>query len=254
MDLFLEKLSLLYDPREARAIVRRYVEDTGFVGDALPEAVQKRLLAGEPVQYIVGSTEFYGRSFEVSPAVLIPRGETEELVRLVVDDLGVDFSGTVMDIGTGSGAIAVSLAAELRDAKVAACDVSEEALIVAVKNAKKNNVSIYFQQIDILNSAFLSADVVVSNPPYVTGAERNLMHPNVVEFEPPVALWVDDADPLVFYREIVRRTVCNVIYFEINERFGAETAALVRSAGFDRVDVVQDLHGKDRICRGIRQK
>ena len=252
MELFLEKLSTLYDPREARAVVRRYLEDTG--AQELPDEVQKRLLAGEPVQYIVGTTEFYGRTFEVSPAVLIPRGETEELVRLVVDDLGRDFAGTIMDIGTGSGAIAATLAAELPRSKAMACDVSADALRIAAKNAKRNNVKLYFLQINILNSGVLTADVVVSNPPYVTRSEREFMHRNVLEFEPDLALWVEDDDPLVFYREIVLRTKCNKIYFEINERFGAEIAALVRAAGFDRVDVVQDLHGKDRICRGIRTK
>lgn len=254
MDSFLVKLSLLYDPREARAIVRRYMEDTGFEGEELPLSVQERLLAGEPVQYIIGSTEFYGRTFVVSPSVLIPRGETEELVRLVVEDLGRDFSGTIMDIGTGSGAIAVSLASELPLANVSACDVSVEALEIAAKNAETNNVCIDFQQIDILNSGVLSFDVVVSNPPYVTMAERGLMHQNVVAFEPSLALWVEDEDPLLFYREIACKTKCNKLYFEINERFGAETAALVRAGGFDRVDVVQDLHGKDRICRAIRQE
>lgn len=253
MDSFLEKLSSLYDPREARAIVRRYVEETGAADGVLPVAVRERLLAGEPVQYIVGSTEFYGRTFVVSPSVLIPRGETEELVRLVVEDLGRNFSGTIMDIGTGSGAIAVSLAGELPRSKVCGCDISADALAIAAKNAALNNVSVYFRQIDILNSGGVSVDVVVSNPPYIIRAERVLMHHNVVGFEPDLALWVDDDDPLVFYREIVRRTQCKMIYFEINEQFGAEIATLVRDAGFDRVDVVQDLHGKDRICRAIHQ-
>lgn len=241
---FLEKLSQIYDPREAGAIVSYYVSECGeFTHD-----VEDRLLNGEPVQYIIGYTEFYGRRFYVDPSVLIPRGETEELVRLVVNDLGRDFSGTIIDIGTGSGVVAISLAVELPRAQITALDISEQALNIAAKNAKINNVKLDLICQNILNVDSLRYDVVVSNPPYITRAERQFMHRNVLDFEPELALFVEDDDPLVFYRNIAQKSMCNKIYFEINEQFGVRTVELLETCGFIHAKVIKDIHDRDRIC------
>lgn len=244
MATFIDKLSQIYDPREAKAIVSLYEQECG----ELTSQVEERLLNGEPVQYIIGATEFYGRRFEVNSSVLIPRGETEELVRLVINDLGRNFSGTIIDIGTGSGIIAITLAAELPQSKVVAVDISAEALVVTNKNAIINSVKLILKQIDILNSAPLVADVVVSNPPYITGAEKQFMHRNVLDFEPDLALFVDDQDPLVFYREIASRCVCNKIYFEINEQFGDQMRKMLETNHYTDVKVLKDIHDRDRIC------
>lgn len=241
---FLEKLSQIYDPREAGAIVSYYVSECGeFTHD-----VEDRLLNGEPVQYIIGYTEFYGRRFYVDPSVLIPRGETEELVRLVVNDLGRDFSGTIIDIGTGSGVVAISLAVELPRAQITALDISEQALNIAAKNAKINNVKLDLICQNILNVDSLRYDVVVSNPPYITRAERQFMHRNVLGFEPELALFVEDDDPLIFYRNIAQKSMCNKIYLEINEQFGVQTVELLETCGFIHAKVIKDIHDRDRIC------
>lgn len=241
---FLEKLSQIYDPREAGAIVSYYVSECG----ELTHDVEDRLLKGEPVQYIIGYTEFYGRRFYVDPSVLIPRGETEELVRLVVNDLGRDFSGTIIDIGTGSGVVAISLAVELPRAQITALDISEQALNIAAKNAKLNNVKLDLICQNILNVGSLRYDVVVSNPPYITKVERQFMHRNVLDFEPELALFVENDDPLIFYRNIAQKSMCNKIYFEINEQFGAQTVELLEMCGFIHAKVIKDIHDRDRIC------
>lgn len=241
---FLEKLSQIYDPREAGAIVSYYMSECG----ELTHDVEDRLLNGEPVQYIIGYTEFYGRRFYVDPSVLIPRGETEELVRLVVNDLGRDFSGTIIDIGSGSGAIAVSLALELPRAQITALDISEQVLNITAKNAKINNVKLDLICQNILNAGSLKYDVVVTNPPYITKAERQFMHRNVLGFEPELALFVEDDDPLIFYRNIAQKSMCNKIYLEINEQFGVQTVELLETCGFIHAKVIKDIHDRDRIC------
>ncbi|MEG2606721.1 MAG: peptide chain release factor N(5)-glutamine methyltransferase [Mucinivorans sp.] len=247
---FLDKLSHLYSPREAAAIVRRYTEDCG----ELTSEVENRLLNGEPVQYIIGSTDFYGRRFAVTPSVLIPRGETEELVRFIVNDLGRNFAGSIVDIGTGSGAIAITLALELPLARLSALDISSEALLVATNNAKQNNVNVNFSQVDILTCPPFAGDIVVSNPPYVTGDERQSMHINVLDHEPSLALFVPSDDPLLFYRKIATNTICNKIYFEINERFGPQMKDLLEGLGYLNVKIIKDLNGRDRICTAHREK
>lgn len=241
---FLDKLSKIYDPREAAAIVSYYCAECG----ELTQVVEERLLNGEPVQYIIGYTEFYGRRFYVDPSVLIPRGETEELVRLVASDLDRNFSGTILDIGTGSGIIAVSLALELPRAKVTAIDVSNEALKITAKNANINNAKIDLIQQSILEDRSFVYDVIVSNPPYVTMAERQFMHRNVLDFEPELALFVEDDDPLIYYRNIAQKAQCNKIYFEINEQFAEQTIELLKTCGFTHIKVIKDIHDRDRIC------
>lgn len=241
---FLDKLSQIYDPREAAAIVSYYRAECG----ELTRDVEDRLLNGEPVQYIIGYTEFYGRRFYVDSSVLIPRGETEELVRLVVNDLGRNFSGTIIDIGTGTGAIGISLALELPHSKLTALDISGDALKIAAKNIKINKSKVDLICQNILSVDSFKYDVVVSNPPYITRAERQLMHRNVLDFEPELALFVENDDPLVFYRNIARKSICNKIYLEINEQFGVQTAELLETCGFSHAKVIKDIHDRDRIC------
>lgn len=247
---FFEKLSQIYGSREARAIISRYQEDCG----ALDDLSEHRLLCGEPVQYIIGWTEFYGRRFLVNHDVLIPRGETEELVRMVERSLGRDFSGTILDIGTGSGAIAVSLALELPLSRVRAVDISTQAIDVARSNAMALGAKVDFMQCDILESESLTADIVVSNPPYVTPAEKACMATNVLDFEPHLALFVDQDDPLIFYREIASRVDCRQIFFEINEMFGAQMVDLMESLGYQGVEILKDIHDRDRICKAVKPK
>lgn len=245
---FQAKLAQIYGEREARAIVDLYRSSCG----ELTDDVCRRLLACEPVQYVIGDAHFYGRQFDVTPSVLIPRGETEELVRKVIVALGRDFDGSIIDVGTGSGAIAVTLALELPKAKVTAIDICECALGVARRNAEKLRAEVEFVCQDVLNAPYFTHDVVVSNPPYVTNSERDVMASNVLDFEPHKALFVDDEDPLLFYREIARRAQ-GLLFFEINAQFGDQTAEMLNKLGYTDVKVERDIHDRDRICTARRK-
>lgn len=226
----------------------------------------KRLEVHEPLQYITGKTEFFGLPFFVNPDVLIPRPETEELVAWILEDVSLSSARSteplkILDIGTGSGCIAISLAEKLPDAEVFALDLSEKALAVAKKNAEANSVSVNFIQTDILKAESLpgSFDIIVSNPPYVRELEKSRMHSNVVDNEPHLALFVEDEDPLLFYRKIALLAKDNfktggLVYFEINEYLGEETANLLKSSGFSEVILRQDIFGKDRMLKGIRHE
>jgi|WetSurMetagenome_2_1015567.scaffolds.fasta_scaffold277960_1 release factor glutamine methyltransferase len=224
-----------------------------------------RLAQKEPIQYILGETEFYGLSFKVEAGVLIPRPETEELVDLIVQDArskAMKKPIRILDIGTGSGCIAVSLAKAVPKAIVSAWEISSEALKIATENSKRNNVLIDFRLLDVLGfepaadeeAAF---DVVVSNPPYVCQSEKAGMEENVLDHEPHVALFVRDEDPLQFYREITELALQILkpggsLYFEINSRMGQETHSLIKSYPFEEVQLYQDISGKDRIIRAHR--
>ncbi len=216
-----------------------------------------RLNQSEPLQYILGRTEFYGLPFDVNPSVLIPRPETEELVHLILSEHKNTNPLSILDIGTGSGCIAISLKKNLPHALVTALDVSEAALRTAKKNAVLNQAEIDFIQKDILTSTteIPKTSIIVSNPPYVTNAEKVLMHENVLGHEPSLALFVEDHDPLIFYRTITEKArefllPNGKLYFEINEQFGKETAALLMAAGFVNVKIMKDLHDKDRMVCG----
>jgi release factor glutamine methyltransferase len=217
----------------------------------------ERLKNGEPVQYITGSTEFYGLPFRVDRRVLIPRPETEELVDWIIRE-NKDLPVRILDLGTGSGCIAVSLATKLTGARVSACDVSEDALNMAFTNAEINRASIRFFTRNLLDHTVIlpeKYEVIVSNPPYVRQGERNLMRRNVLAFEPELALFVPDADPLLYYRNIAllgRKYLQDggKLYLEINENYPAEIARLLEIAGFFGIEVRQDLNGKARMVRG----
>lgn len=221
----------------------------------------------KPIQYILGETEFYGLPFKVNENVLIPRPETEELVDLIIRSVtasAVEKSIKILDIGTGSGCIAISLAKNLPKAEVYALDVSNEALTMAKENAKGNNVDITFIEASILeesnwdlffeNTKF---DVIVSNPPYVRELEKQEIQPNVLDNEPHLALFVEDNNPLIFYKAITDFAVKKLkpngkLYFEINEYLGEETKQLLVDANFEAVELLKDLNGNDRMLKGVK--
>lgn len=216
------------------------------------EDILQRLSRFEPLQYIEGRTLFLGREFGVAPGVLIPRPETEELVELMLKELPAD--ARILDVGTGSGCIAISLAKELPDALVTAWDVSPEALSVARANARKLQADVRFVECDVLACQVDEVglyDVIVSNPPYVTEAEKADMEPNVLQWEPSLALFVPDDDPLRFYRRIAvlgrdMLTDGGRLYFEINRAYGREMVEMLRTMGYVRVRVEKDLSQNDR--------
>ncbi|MFT7035289.1 MAG: release factor glutamine methyltransferase [Cyclobacteriaceae bacterium] len=217
----------------------------------------ERLLKNEPIQHIFGEAEFYGRKFKVNGDVLIPRQETEELIQLIVDDNELEVP-KILDIGTGSGCIACSLALEVKSAQVQAIDISEEALITAQRNADLLNAKVSFLKIDILKDSIplKEFDIIVSNPPYVLDSERALMHKNVVDYDPGLALFVPDNDPLLFYKAIgdISRQLLRSggkLYFEINEKFGVAVAQSLNELGYNQIKIHQDLNGKDRFVIGI---
>ena len=221
------------------------------------ETVLSELKKEKPIQYILGETEFYGLRFRVNENTLIPRPETEELVELIISDNQMTKntnSFTILDIGTGSGCIAISLAKNLSNAKVSAIDVSEKALEMAKKNAEINEVNVNFILADVLKLSTLQEkyDVIVSNPPYVRNLEKHEIKPNVLEFEPHLALFVEDDDALIFYRKIAELALKNVsengkLYFEINQYLGKETVELLENLGFKNVKLIKDIYENDRM-------
>lgn len=221
------------------------------------ESIVARLKKNEPLQYILGEARFFGRVFRVAPGVLIPRPETEELVQLIIDEVAA--GSRILDIGTGSGCIAVSLSKELPEAEVTAWDVSEEALAIARANNKKLSARVVFREQDLFSEVMpgQTFDVIVSNPPYVTEKEKREMSPNVLDWEPSLALFVPDDDPLRFYRRIARlgRQLLapqGRLYFEINRAYGDETAAMLRRLDYQEVRVLKDMSGNNRIVTAIR--
>jgi len=223
----------------------------------LPQALKldfERLKAGEPIQYIFGKGPFYGRDFLVNEHTLIPRNETEELVHLIIKE-NSQAGLKILDIGTGTGCIPISLDLEMKSPEVYGIDISEKALEVARKNGEllKSNVS--FLKCDILNEMpnVRELDILVSNPPYVPEGEKSEMHRNVLDFEPELALFVPDLDPLLFYRVIGEKgkqllKPGGKLYFEIHEKFGSGVAELLTRLGYQEVKVIKDLNGKERIA------
>lgn len=217
----------------------------------------KDLKAEKPIQYILGKTEFFGFDFKVNEHTLIPRPETEELVKWVIDNENSTSPLQILDIGTGSGCIAISIAKQLPEAKVMGVDISAKALQIARLNNENLNASVIFELMDILNppKTFASTfDIIVSNPPYVLETEKTLMKKNVLEFEPHQALFVKDSDPLLFYRKILdfaqNHLVSNgKIYFEINEKLGTELSVLLKEFNYRQIEIKNDLFDKPRmIC------
>lgn len=217
------------------------------------------LKTGKPVQYVLGETSFYDCTIKLNSSVLIPRQETEELVHLIITE-NKNFKGEIFDFGTGSGCIAIALAANLKSANLTGIDISPEALSLASGNAILNNVNITFKQADIMDfntDNFSKAEIIVSNPPYIRQSEKNLMNSNVLDFEPHSALFVEDPDPLIFYREILKIAE-NIllpggrIYFEINEAMGRQMNDLMAEFNYKSVGIVKDINGKERFAKGTK--
>lgn len=222
------------------------------------EGYLKDLSKGRPVQYVLGEAWFYGLQLAVNEAVLIPRPETEELVDWIVKDVKKGNSGTkrILDIGTGSGCIALGIKKGLPGAEVVGMDLSVEALEVAKQNAASNSLAVQWVEDSILNphQELGTFDIIVSNPPYITAAEKDQMLPHVLDFEPHLALFVYDQDPLLFYKAIYKysKTHLNAggaLYFEINEQMGGELKRWCLEQGASEVEIKKDMQGKERMVR-----
>jgi release factor glutamine methyltransferase len=272
-----QQINGVYDINETEAITLLVIAEVTGMSRASIKAFPEReltteqserikyilteLKTGKPVQYIFGVTEFYGLPFKVNSYVLIPRPETEELVKWILEGERLEVKGerfSLLDIGTGSGCIAISLKKNLRDADVSAIDISEGALQTAKENAVLNEVNVNFIQADILNinptNEGVQYAVIVSNPPYVTLDDKKQMHSNVTDFEPHTALFVPEHDPLIFYRAIADFALNNLIaggllYFEINENLGKETVELLADKGFKNIELKKDMSGRDRMIK-----
>lgn len=269
------ELSAVMDAGESQAVARMMMKhymnydpvDIILRGDSVlpdfvPEKIESalaRLKRNEPIQHVLGKAYFCGRDFTVTRHTLIPRPETEQLVDMIVDENKAS-DLQVLDIGTGSGCIAISLALAMKFARVTAIDISAEALAVAETNAKDNKAKVDFIQTDALHLADLGCeplDIVVSNPPYVCDSEKSFMEPNVLDYEPHAALFVPDDDPLRFYNSIARYALRALkpggrLYFEINRQFGNETVALLTRLGYENVVVTRDSFGNNRFVSATR--
>jgi release factor glutamine methyltransferase len=274
-DYFIQELTPLYDVGEAESFFYLTLEakhqlkrvdlalqpDLAFsefeleIWSSILEQLKKEI----PVQYILGVTHFYGLEFEVNSAVLIPRPETEELVDWIIQNSKLKAQNSklkILDIGTGSGCIAIALAKNLPNAQVFALDVSEKALATAKKNAEKNQVQLTFIHQSILETVDLAQefDIIVSNPPYVRELEKQEIKKNVLDNEPHLALFVEDNDALIFYRKIAQLAQKNLnpkgqLYFEINQYLGQEMLDLLRGMGFKNCELRQDIYGNDRMIQ-----
>lgn len=263
---FWQPLTALYDKGEAQAVARLVMEQRfgltwtdvlcGQTGDeATMRQLQQQLLSGTPVQYVLGEAEFGGRTFKVTPAVLIPRPETYGLCQWVAADCrAAEADGSrILDIGTGSGCIAITIALNNPTAQVTAWDISDGALETARRNAQRQKVQVNFRQQDALTPPNDNEkwDAIVSNPPYICRQEQKDMERNVLDYEPHLALFVPDDDPLLFYRGIARYAIRalkprGMLYFEINPLYAEPLRRLLQTIGFQQVEVHQDDDGKDR--------
>ncbi|HMG08977.1 MAG TPA: peptide chain release factor N(5)-glutamine methyltransferase [Mucilaginibacter sp.] len=285
-----KQLNKVYETKEIQAITLLAISEISGLSKASIKAFPERELSneqtqklkntltqlqtGEPIQYILGITEFYGLPFKVNPSVLIPRPETEELAEWILSSIGerqkvkgerlAQFAGGVLDIGTGSGCIAISLKKNLPQAQVSAIDISERALQTAKENSILNDVAVNFIHADILNlqpeprypNLATAYQIIVSNPPYVTLDDKKQMHTNVTNFEPHAALFVPEHDPLIFYKAIADFARLNLapnglLFFEINERYGQETVKLLKDKGFISTELRKDMSGRDRMIKAI---
>lgn len=270
---FIQKLSNFYNSTEIEAFLKLILEDLWNIKtkdiiskeiyfeqlkikqiDNIIEPLQRY----KPIQYILGRTYFYNSYIQVNENVLIPRPETEELVEIVLKDNTFD-KANLIDVCTGSGCIAISIAKE-RNWQIYAVDISPQSIEIAQKNAISNNVQIYFEQLDFLNTGNWKTfenqkfDIIVSNPPYVLNSQKNQIQKNVLDYEPHMALFVEDNQPLVFYTALASfaKKFLNkngVVYAEINENFGNQTANLFKSLGFSNTEVLKDFRQKQRFIR-----
>ncbi|EWH13507.1 N5-glutamine S-adenosyl-L-methionine-dependent methyltransferase [Cellulophaga geojensis KL-A] len=245
--LKLERFVLALEPNY---VVTKDEESTLFL-------VVDKLKKHIPIQYILGAAHFMGLDFNVNTNVLIPRPETEELVSWILNEVNVSQEITILDIGTGSGCIAITLAKNLPKAKVFALDISKEAILVAKSNAEANNVTVTFLEQNILEEPSLKQkfNIIVSNPPYVRDLEKKEMSANVLEHEPNLALFVSDNNPLVFYKAITNFSVNHLrengkLFFEINQYLGEQTKELLVGLNYINIKLKKDMYGNDRMLKG----
>ena len=260
-----KRLEKVYEKREADNITYLLLEDVFGIkkadvlleeekiinGDLLNQSVT-RLLQNEPIQYVTGFADFYGRRFRIQTGALIPRPETEELCKLIILENDLN-KPRIMDIGAGSGCIAITLALEL-NVMVFATELSDKALEVARENSNYLKAKVDLQKSDAINEELpqKELDILVSNPPYIPSIDKADMHENVLKYEPELALFVSDSDPLIFYREIAEKGLDSLnpegkLYFEIHERYGNEIAELLSEMGYSKVHIHKDMQGKDRM-------
>ena len=277
------RLTHIYDAGEAKAIVR-WVLDVRFglswtdilCGKVTElsahdqtelEKIMQRLEKGEPVQYIIGVADFCGRQFQVAPGVLIPRPETAELCRMIIAESaqkGQSPLCDILDIGTGSGCIAITLALEMPEAKVTAWDISDDALRIASENAKQLGASVTFEHHDVLDSSLFTLhsslplwDLIVSNPPYICNKEADGMAQNVLDYEPHLALFVPDDDPLLFYRTIAQYATKALkpqgsLFFEINPLYASSLSQLLSTMSCYDIEILPDQFGKQRFLKATK--
>lgn len=273
---FWKPLTAVYDTGEAKAVARMVLE-VGFgltiaevlcgkvdqlssTEEAVLQQMQHKLLLGEPVQYVLGVADFGPHQFAVSRDVLIPRPETYELCQWCLPPTPSSWQGTILDIGTGSGCIACTLASELPEAKVSAWDISSEALTIASQNAKRIGVHVSFERRDILlhpYNEFARWDIIVSNPPYICEHEASDMHPRVLDYEPETALFVPDDDPMMFYLPISKYAQSTLrpggqLFFEVNPLYEDQIEDILLGLGFDDIVLREDQFGKPRFLRATR--
>ena len=271
-------LQPLYDAQETDAIVLTVLKEVTGQSNAYLKAfpeyeitadmqtklkqILDQLITGKPLQYVLGHTEFYGLPFKVNPSVLIPRPETEELVDWVLNSNLPPSAINILDIGTGSGCIAISLKKNLPNAPVWAMDISATALKTAKENAELNSVNVNFIEADVLNSTQIfnllpsTFNLLISNPPYVTPTDKQLMHTNVTDFEPHSALFVSQEDPLLFYKAIADLAIEKLVkggllFFEINESYGNEMLSMLTNKGFKEIELRKDMSGRDRMIKAV---
>ena len=270
-----EGLANIYSDGEIKALTRIIATEllgvsqmTYFLKDdisltaelqALLDNAIERLKKQEPIQYILGYSDFCGLRFKVTPATLIPRPETSELVEWITSEATGPES--ILDIGTGSGCIAVSLAHKLSQSKVTAWDISNDALAVAAENCNANGCNVAFELVDILahQPGGELFDIIVSNPPYIKENEKESMHANVLDWEPHTALFVPDSDPLLFYRTIAKKGLTLLkpggrLYFEINRAHGKETMDMLAALGYTHIELRKDFAENDRMIRAVKPK
>ena len=275
-NIFFQKLSSLYDEKEIESFFYIILEKNHQLkridlalnptlamddNQSLQwDFIAEELKTQKPIQYILGETFFYGLRFEVDENTLIPRPETEELIALILSNYQIETSGNpkILDIGTGSGCIAIALAKNILNSDVFAIDVSEKALEIAKRNAENNKVAVTFLRKNILTTEDLEQnfDIIVSNPPYVRKLEKAEINANVLEYEPHIALFVEDDDALIFYKKIANLAKKNLklngqLYFEINQYLGKETVELLEKLGFKNIQLFKDIYGNDRMISAI---